>query len=110
MRKMKITDRVLEVLGACRNGVDDFRDAFPHGVTITDDQETNFPIVVKAYAHDCNVVWLIVRLYRLHVWELPRENDSGRWIDDRYSGGEFALAGLLADAVGVYQSVRRVRP
>jgi hypothetical protein len=118
MKKLRITATFLiENLEACRSGVERFREQYPRGVVVTDDQEANFPIIVEALARGANVGFLAESLYVYDDSRPPYLADPMNgllWGDDEYiadsvaehhaCGAEFGYAGFLADAVGVYLS------
>lgn len=128
MKRLHLTSRLLAKWNACAGQRALFRRVFPIGVTITDDQERNFAAVVLAMEHDLMIVWVIDELIRqartlgLHNADVDGDRlrctpfdifcplDGNHYFRDetpphdsnRKSGGEFALAGHLADAVGAY--------
>jgi hypothetical protein len=124
VRKLRITYALLADLKACNDAIHAFDCAYPRGVVITDDQRVNFPIIaalVDAVDGDmliagtlnsiCDVAWLVRALSGDH------QGDGARvWVPfcpcdtcdlEGVLSDPFRLAGLLADAVGVYLTAER---
>jgi hypothetical protein len=105
MRTLKITAAILSrKFNACPMEVALFRQCYPRGLTITDDQETNFPKLAAACENGLDVVWFMDRLFNMSgKFHTPF---YGSLLRDDYV---FEAAGYLADAVGCYLTRKRRR-
>ena len=109
MRKLKITADMLEDFNACQGSINMFRDTFPDGIEVTDDQQENFALIIEHQDRRVSIryqdtslcgrtttgddfLWLAKALIGESPYVYCRAN----------SGAEFYVAGALADAVGVY--------
>ena len=105
MRKLKITVDMLEDFNACQASINLFRDTFPDGIEVTDDQQENFrllldhPVSIRfAYADTASVA----TAGQDFIWIAKALRGETPWFYcDVYGGGEFEVCGDLADAVGV---------
>lgn len=113
-RSLTIDADFLRSHRACRVGAERFLEAFPDGVTLTDDQWENFEAIggrLARYSDDppcgCPGVsseygWLLGQLG--YEPDVPRNVGCGGF---SCSHDEFLIAGLLADAVGRWHSEGR---
>jgi hypothetical protein len=123
MRKLKITAEFLArvEIGACRASRKYFRRVYPKGIEVTDNQHENFRI-----GQDHNATGAHILGGRAALPEHCTTLDDFAWLTSALrdhnecfgrvccaphlstsQGGEFALAGELADAVGIYLEKRK---
>lgn len=116
MRKLKITTAILKGFDACEGARERFERQYPRGLVITDDQHTNFEILLERVQEDeATIQWgrqadaftgaLGIELaHALDAEWLARALSEVRFPSVT---GLFHAAGELADAVGVYLESRK---
>jgi hypothetical protein len=115
MKKLFIDVDFLSKYSPCSGGLEQFKAAFPNGIELTDDQMTNFERLggvlprhydteggPKCSGIDLAYEWLLGNLGYIDNNDLYGMRNVGCGTSYDCSHDEFLVAGLLADAVGVY--------
>lgn len=118
MRRLKVTAETLVGFGACSGAVRRFREQYPRGLVVTDDQLANFEIL-SARIGESTIRWGDADTWGFTgEWEVAAD---ARWLTERliatdrservsfsdsasayYEGGLFLVAGVLAEAVAAH--------